>query len=309
MKKFLSLVVLGGLALAACGGAGAVAATVDGGEVTVDDVEALIDSNGAAISKEQFAQFLAFEIQWRVINEAATADYGITITEEEVTAEADRIYESVAVGNQTREDFLAERGITEEFLRNIARQGLLDVGIREILGEGVSEPTEEDLDAELRAARAPITTACISHILVDTEEEAIDVMDRLDSGEEFGEVAKEVSTDTLSAENNGIIPCGTLETYVVPFRDAVLTAPVGELHATPVESQFGFHVIMVTDRTDAAEADLPSEEELVDAVRDGAILDELEDWFLAAMEEAEVSVGEEYGTWQANPPTVVPPVG
>jgi len=308
MKKLLSLVVLGGLLLAACGGSGAVAATVDGGDVTIRDVEALIDTNGAAISKEQFAQFLAFEIQWRVLNEAATADYGITITEEEVTAEADRIYESVAVGDQTRDEFLAERGITEEFLLNIARQGLLDVGIREILKGDVGEPTEGQIDAELNAAKAPLTTACVSHILVGTEEEALDVMDRLAAGEEFGEVAIEVSTDTLSAEDNGILPCGTLEGYVVPFRDAVLAAPVGELLGTPVESQFGFHVMMVTDRTDAAEADLPADEEVVDAARDRLVLDDLEDWFLGAMEEAEVSVGEEYGVWQANPPTVLPPV-
>ena len=310
MKKLLSLVVLGAVVLAACGGgSGAVAATVDGQDVTVGQVEALIESDGATIPKDQFAQFLGFQIQWHVINDAADADYGITVTEEEVAAEADRIVEEAAAEGQARDEFLAERGVTEDFLTNIARQGLIDSRIREILREDAPEPTKEDLEAQLNAAKAPLTNACVSHILVATEEEANDVLDRLDAGEEFGEVAMELSTDTGSAENNGILPCGTLETYVEPFRDAALIAPIGEVYETPVESQFGWHVVMVTDREDAPEADLPSDDELADLVRDAAILSELQAWFIGAVEEAEVMVEETYGTWQANPPQVVAPIG
>ena len=307
MKKLLYLVVLGSLLLAACGGgSGTVAATVDGEDVTVGQVESLIDGEGSTIAKEDFAQFLGFQIQWLVIGDAAEADYGITVTDEEVAAEADRIYD-VAADGQTREEFLSERGVTEDFLTNIARQGLLDIQIREILIEDAPEPTEEDLEAQLNAAKAPLTNACVSHILVASEDEANGVLDRLDTGEEFGALAMELSTDTGSAENNGILPCGTLESYVEPFRNAVLIAPIGEVYEEPVESQFGWHVVMVTDRDDAADADLPSDEALADAARDESILSELRAWFLGAVEEAEVTVDEAYGTWQANPPQVVPP--
>ena len=318
MKKLLYLVVLGAMVLAACGGgSGTVAATVDGQDVTVGQVEELIHSDGSTIPKDQFAQFLGFQIQWHVINDAAEADYGIAVTDEEVAAEADRIFEDAAADGQTREDFLSERGLTDDFLTNIARQGLIDVQIREILREDAPEPTEEDLEAQLNFARAPLTNACVSHILVATEAEANDVLDRLEGGEEFGELAMELSSDTGSAENNGILPCGTLETYVEPFRDAALIAPIGEVHETPVESQFGWHVLMVTDRQDAAEADLPSDEELANAARDESIIDDLRSWFEDAMNEADVSVDEEYGTWEIPPPsqtnpnptikTVVPP--
>lgn len=308
MKKLLYLVVLGAMVLAACGGgSGTVAATVDDQDVTVGQVEALIDSEGSTIPKDQFAQYLGFQIQWHVISDAAEADYGIAVTDEEVAAEADLIFEEAAAEDQTREDFLTERGVTEDFLSAIARQRLIDAQIREILREDAPEPTEADLEAQLNAAKAPLTNACVSHILVATEEEANEVLDRLGGGEEFGELAMELSSDTGSAENNGILPCGTLETYVEPFRDAALIAPIGEVHETPVESQFGWHVVMVTDRTDAAEADLPSDERLATAVRDAFILSELQAWFLEAVEEAEVTVEEAYGTWQANPPQVVPP--
>lgn len=296
--------------LAACGGGSdTVAATVDGEDVTVGEVESLIDSDGATVAKDEFAQFLGFQIQWLVINAAAEADYGITVTDEEVAAEADRIFEDAAEEGQTREEFLSTRGVTEDFLTSIARQGLIDVQIREILREDAPDPTTEDLEAQLNAAKAPLTTACVSHILVASEEEANEVLDRLEGGEEFGELAMELSSDTGSAENNGILPCGTLETYVEPFRDAALIAPIGEVYETPVESQFGWHVVMVTDRDDAPEGDLPSDQELADAVQANSVIDELRAWFLGAVEDADVSIDEAYGTWQANPPQVVPPVG
>ena len=308
MKKLLSLVVLGVVILAACGGGSdTVAATVDGQDVTVGQVEALIESDGATIAKDQFAQFLGFQIQWHVINDAAEADYGITVTDDEVATEADRIVEEAAAEGQSRDEFLAERGVTEDFLSAIARQGLIDAQIREILREDAPEPTNEDLESQLNAAKAPLTNACVSHILVTTEEEANDVLARLEAGEEFGELAMELSSDTGSAENNGVLPCGTLETYVEPFRDAALIAPIGEVYETPVESQFGWHVVMVTDREDVAEADLPTSDELADAARDESILSKLQTWFLGAVEDAEVTVDEAYGTWQANPPQVVPP--
>ncbi|HJQ76934.1 MAG TPA: peptidylprolyl isomerase [Acidimicrobiia bacterium] len=306
MKKLIPLILLG-LLLAACGGGGALAATVDGEEITVADVEALIDPSGEAVARDQFAQFLSFAIQWRIINKAAAEDFGLDFTAEEVAAEADNIIEEVAAEGQTREEFLAERGVSEEFLQNIARQGLLDVGIREQLIEDVAEPTTEEIEDARGAAELAQTNACVSHILVATEEEARDVLERLDSGEDFGELAAELSTDTGTAGNNGILPCGSPQTYAEPFRDAVMVAEIGEVVPDPVQTQFGYHVILVTDRTVPADEDLPSEEELADGVRDQAVIAELQEWFLGAVEEADVAVEEEFGTWQANPPTVVPP--
>ena len=308
MRKLAYLAVIFALTISACGGSGAVAASVDGSEITVGQVNSLIDANGETISKAQFAQFLSYQIQWAVIFPAAETDYGITSTDEEVAAEADRIFEEVAADGQTREDFLSERGVTEEFLRNIARQGILDIEIREILKGEVADPTTEEIEAVREEAELGLTTACVSHILVETQEEAEQVLERLDAGEEFGALATELSTDTGSAANNGILPCAAPNEYVEPFRDAVMAATVGEVVTAPVESEFGFHVILVTDLQEPAAEDFPTEEELADSVRDAAVIEELETWFLGALEAAEVTVEEDYGTWQANPPQVVAPV-
>lgn len=303
MKKLVSLVVFSALLLAACGGgSGQVAATVDGTEITVSDVEDLVESEESTLPVDQFAQYLAFVIQWNILFDAAAEDYDVSVPDDEVEAEATRLYEELS-GEESREEFLSSRGITEEFLSKIAEQSLIDVAIREQLVGGIPEPTQEEIDAYREENAASIIEACVSHILVETEEEANEAMTRLEQGEEFGEVATELSTDTGSAANNGILPCGTPDGYVPPFRDAVLDAPIGEVYPTPVESQFGYHVILVTDRTE------PSDAELAEIMRQDEVLAELQEWFNGIMEDAEVTVDEDYGTWQALPPTVNPPTG
>lgn len=308
MKKLFSLVAVGAVLLAACGsGSNTVAATVNGTDVTVADVNALIDADGGTVPIEQFAQYLTAAIQFNIFFDAAEADFGVTVSEEEIEAEAERLVDELAAEGETREDFLSSRGVTEDFLAKIAQQSAVDVAMRESLAADAAEPTQEEVDAERALAAAALTNACVSHILVDTEDEANEVMERLEAGEDFGAIATEVSTDTGSAANNGELPCGSPDGYVEPFRLAVLDSTVGEIYPTPVESQFGFHVILVTELTEPTEADLPSDEELADNVRQASVAAEVQTWFNEIMESAEVSVNEEYGTWQALPPSVIPP--
>ena len=307
MKKLVSLVVVGAVLLAACGSGGGVAATVDGTDVTVDDVEALIASDGETVPVEEFAQYLAAAIQFNIFFDAAETDYGVTATEEEIEAEAQRLFEELSTEGETREDFLSTRGVTEDFLAKIAEQSVVDTAIRDSLVAEAAEPTAEEIDAEREIAASALTNACVSHILVETEEEANDVVTRLDEGEDFGEIATELSTDTGSAANAGALPCGSPDGYVEPFRLAVLDATVGEVYPEVVESQFGYHVILVTELTVPTEGDLPSDEELADNIRQASIAAEVQEWFNGIMEAAEVTVNEEYGTWQSAPPAVIPP--
>ena len=107
MKKLLSLLIPAALVLAACGsGSNEIAATVDSTtEITAGEVEDLMDpGDSAAVPKQQFADFLDFQIKWTIIESAAESDYGITFTEDEIAAEADRVVELNLVEGQTREE-------------------------------------------------------------------------------------------------------------------------------------------------------------------------------------------------------------
>jgi foldase protein PrsA len=298
VKKLLYLFVAGAVSLAACGsGSGAVASTVNGEDVTVGQIEALMDTDGSTVTKEQFAQFLTLQIQFLIAEAAAKADYDISPTEDDVTAEADRIYDEVSTDGESREDFLSSRGFTEEFLRNYAKQSLVQSEIRDLYLEDTPDPTQEEIAAEQDNSMS----VCVSHILVDTETEAQDVMDRLDNGDDFAEVATEVSTDTGTAPGGGDLGCGTPNNYVDSFAEAIRVAPIGEVYDQIVESNFGFHVILVTDRT------VPTDEEAIASIKDNAVATQMQDWFVGAAEAAEVTVGEEYGTWDSTSLAVVAP--
>ena len=172
----------------------------------------------------------------------------------------------------------------------------------------VPQPTQGEIEAELQIAVAALTQVCVSHILVDTKEEAQGALDRVTGGEDFGSVASELSQDPGSADNDGILPCGSAGDYVPEFRDAALVAPIGEAYDTLVESQFGFHVLFVTDRDDPEEDALPAEDEIVDNLTAVAVGAELEIWFRTAMTAADVTVDATYGIWQTTPePGVVAP--
>lgn len=90
------------------------------------------------------------------------------------------------------------------------------------------------------------TTMEAQHILVETEEEANAVIERLENGEEFDAVAQEVSLDT-TAQNGGLLSPFVSGQMVPEFEEAVKSQENGEITDTPVESQYGYHIIKTLD--------------------------------------------------------------
>lgn len=135
---------------------------------------------------------------------------------------------------QRRMAFLRERALHSEFVKNEIASTVTDEAVRarydkEIAGAPVSN--------EVRA----------SHILVKTEEEAADIIKQLDEGASFVELAKEKSSDG-SAQNGGDLGFFGPGRMVPEFEKAAFALEVGAHTAAPVQSQFGYHVIKVTDK-------------------------------------------------------------
>jgi len=298
LKKLSSLLVLGALVMAACGGSNEVAATVNGNEVTVADVEALYNlPEDTEITKAEFADYLSFNIILDVFSAQADSEFGISFTDEEIAAEADELLAAQLAEGQTREEFLELNEITEQLVLNVAHQSLIQAALLEELGGGLPDPTQEELDAFFQEASLMV---CGSHILVETEAEAQDVVARLEAGEEFGAVAAEVSIDG-SADSGGDLGCADPSGYVPEFSEAMASAEVG-IPTAPVESEFGFHVILLR------EDELPTEEQAITSLTSQAAQQATNDWFLETASAAEVEVNEKFGTWQTEPsPEVVPP--
>jgi len=87
----------------------------------------------------------------------------------------------------------------------------------------------------------------VRHILVEKEDEAKAIITELNKGGDFAKLAKEKSKDPGSKETGGDLDWGPSARYVKPFADAVQATPKGQMTATPVKTDFGYHVIRVDD--------------------------------------------------------------
>ena len=142
----------------------------------------------------------------------------------------------------TRKDILALANQRRNYLSNVA----LDAAIANVANE---EAIQNAYDAKYTGA-APSIEYHAAHILVDSEEKAIDLLSELQGGAPFAEVAKANSTDG-SAASGGDLGWFGLGAMVKPFEDAVIAAKLGEV-AGPVKTDFGWHLILVTETRNVA---------------------------------------------------------
>jgi parvulin-like peptidyl-prolyl isomerase len=87
----------------------------------------------------------------------------------------------------------------------------------------------------------------VRHILVATQEEAQSVVNALNAGESFADLAAAVSTDTSNSVNGGELGWAPATQYVAPFAEAVENAEIGAV-VGPVQTEFGWHVLQVRGR-------------------------------------------------------------
>jgi parvulin-like peptidyl-prolyl isomerase len=128
------------------------------------------------------------------------------------------------------------------------------------------------------------------HILVEDEATAQDVLNRLKAGEDFGEVAKEVSQDPGSGINGGDLGWFGKGAMVAPFEEAAFKLNPGEI-SDPVQSDFGYHIIQVI-----AKQGRPYTADQYEAKRSSAFTD----WLTTAREEYGV---ETFDFWKDRAPT------
>jgi peptidyl-prolyl cis-trans isomerase C len=124
----------------------------------------------------------------------------------------------------------------------------------QVLAEAASEKylsshpvSESEMKAEYDAQVAAMPKEYKArHILVDTKEKADEAIAKLDAGADFAKLATAESKDS-SSKNGGDLGWFSPQTMVKPFADAVEALQVGQYTKQPVQSEFGWHVILLED--------------------------------------------------------------
>jgi len=174
----------------------------------------------------------------------------------------------------------------EERMEELKREVLRDVFLERYIDESVGKEDLRDAYAEYRDQNPPRPEIKARHILVETKEEAEELVEELDGGADFAELAKERSIGPSSAQGGDLGWFGEGR-MVEDFSDAAFTLEAGEYTEVPVETQFGWHVILVEERRMIEPS---SFEEMEEELRQGIARDAVETLVSDLREEAEIEI-------------------
>lgn len=251
-KKVVALALVGMLALAGCGGSQETFATVNGEKITKAKFDSQLDLYKSMIA----AQYrLPMTIRESLIAEQVMLQElkknKVEITDKDYAVEYDNAIKAYG-GAANYSNTIKSLGITDEQLKDSLRYETISRKHKEWFNQQ-HQPTDAEIKEYFEKNKENLITVEASHILVKTEEEANKVKERLNKGEKFENIAKEVSLDTESAQNGGNLGESSPSKFVPEFKKAVMEQKVGEI-GNPVKSQFGFHIIQVSKRNDTIEA-------------------------------------------------------
>ncbi len=209
-----------------------------------DSTKALAIINGKEITASEF------DLRWSQLPEFAKKTYAgqygrKKFLEELITREL--LLQEARKRGLDRERTLVER------VERFKERSVLDTLMREEVDSRITV-TQEEIKAYYAANPGTFTAADdlrASHILVKTEEEALDVKKRLDQGEDFAALARKVSLDLATKFKGGDLGPIKKGQTVPQFEKTLLALKVGEI-SHPVATQFGYHIIKLNDRATGA---------------------------------------------------------
>lgn len=235
---------------------GEVWATVNGIDITRTEIEGAFQR-----LQPRYGPFLTIEDVLnqtisRVLLIESAKEKGISVSDADVESAYNDLVSSLPPGSNM-EEILAAQGVTIED----AKQELSDqLHIEQLFAGFVTdEEVQSFYDENPERFQAQEGQIRARHILVETQEEIDDVVARLGAGEQFWELAAEISTDVATAQRGGDLGFFAEGVMVQEFNDAAFALEVGEV-SDPVETQFGWHLI----KREADEIELDDVREVVE---------------------------------------------
>lgn len=232
--------------VAGCGNANSsqdVVASVNGEKITKNELyEEMLKQNGQ--------QALDSLITQKVI-ELEAKKQNIVVNDQDTQKELDKYYQSYG-SEEAFNQALEMNGYSPD---DVKKELALNIKVNKLLEPRISI-TEEDLKnyyEENKSQFAREKQVKASHILLETKEKAHEVKKKLADRQDFSQLAKEYSTDTQTKENGGDLGFFGSGKMVKEFEEASFALSVGEI-SDPVKTEFGYHIIKVTEVRDAQDA-------------------------------------------------------
>ncbi|MDO5725806.1 MAG: peptidylprolyl isomerase [Tissierellia bacterium] len=203
-----------------------------------------------------------------MVQEAKKAN--LEATDAEIEEEVNEILNEV--GEEEFNNMLESLKISKETYMNMIKDTkTVDNYVQKKLDE--FDVSDDEVKSYYEENKDDLKKVKASHILVETEEDAKNVIKRLENGEDFEEVAKEVSLDPGSAVSGGDVGFFSRGMMVPEFEEYAFSGAIGEV-SEPVESQYGFHIIKVTEVKDDLDS---AKEEITQLIKQRKLTEYIED--------------------------------
>ncbi|MGP4063664.1 peptidylprolyl isomerase [Oceanobacillus sp. M65] len=227
--------------------------------VTLSQDDYIAKVNGQEISEEELNSILLSDygesaLDTLITNEMIKQELekeDIEVTDEELEEEYSELVNSYG-SEEAFQEALTASGVDEAIVKQdietyLATNKLLEPRIT------VTEEEMKDYFEENKANFATEEQVEASHILVEDEETAKEVLEKLNDGGDFAELVAEYSTDEATLETDGELGFFGSGVMDEAFEEAAFQLEVGEI-SDPVETTYGYHIIKVTDKSEAKEA-------------------------------------------------------
>lgn len=267
-----TMVLLLSLVLWGCGGN--VVASVNGENITTQE----LDQNVEAMKTSLAQQGLTFEgdqgkelekmLRRDVLNQMIDQKLvlqeakkrGLLPSDKEVAGEIEQLKKQLGSEGEFKK-FLAANGVNEPKLNDLVKQQLALNKLQEQVTSGVANPSSEEIKKYYEQNKDQFSTPeqrQVRHILIGvgdysngknrTEMEAkvlaLQIVEKLKSGADFAELAKQYSDDSGSKDNGGEYPPFSRDSgFAKEFEDAAFNLKEGQFTTEPVKTMFGYHII------------------------------------------------------------------
>jgi len=244
--------------------AGSDYATIDGGDV-------IARINGSPLYRENL--------------EVVKENLGAEVPEERLVS---RMVELRLLANRAREQGLDDDPSTQARVQNAIDNQLANAYLMNFMTE--MELSDADVEAAYEREMEALgedTQYRAMHILVEDEATARELIDELDEGGDFGELAQQHSEDTGSGEAGGDLGWFALDQMVEPFAEAVGALEPGQRTEEPVETRFGWHIVQLEETRPMPK---PTLEQMRPELEDRARRDAINDMIAELRESANVEI-------------------
>lgn len=270
-RKFLAIGLLVAMIFAISGctkGKEGLVAKVDGEGITIEEFESdfevykkiyeqrlgegamsEVGEDGKTLEENLKNEIVQKLIMEKLVAKEATK-MDISVTDEEIEEQMLN-YTTMMGGQEKFDEFLDNNKISKEFFKENLRKEILFNKHRETF-MAETNISEKEAQKYFNANKDDLVVIKASHILVKTEEEGKKILERLNAGEKFDVLAKDLSIDKASAVNGGDLGYFTKGSMISEFEEVAFNLKVGEI-SDLVKTEVGYHIIYLEDRKDTFE--------------------------------------------------------